>query len=368
MPEYSTQPLVLFAPLNWGMGHATRMMPVIHQAHAVGYRVVILTSSPLLGFFAQTCPFAKLVDDGCAPVYWSASSMGLIRYFEVALKMLRQIFHEHKVLRCLHAEHNFGLIISDNRYGICLKQVKSVFVTHQFAVKLPAFLHIFEPLVNRCLRLLYRRFDEIWIPDSLEQNLAGGLSWPARDWSTARFIGPLSRYSLVEETACSVSLDVLVLLSGPEPARSHWRGKLERFFDDSDYVVGFAQSTEDGKRGLASKRSFYYLYNGSSNEIKGLLKHTPQIIARCGYSTLMDLAVMGKNALLVPTPGQSEQLYLAQWLADHPLFMFVEEDQLTLDALKMSQSQQGLITREVSLYDNWKSFLKRECEKHSSKT
>jgi len=368
MVAQASQPTVLIAPLNWGWGHATRMVPIIYEAHAVGFRVVILTSRPLIGFFTQTCPFAKIIDDGLAPISWSVSRVGFGSYVRLALHMSKQRFKEHQLLRKLQVELNLRLIISDNRYGIYLKQVRSLFVTHQFAVKLPAYLSLLEPLFNRCLRLLYRRFDHIWLPDSLEHPLAGNLSMPAKNWASARFIGPLSRYMFVEEDSFPHPVDVLVLLSGPEPARTSWCTKLESLFRAGDYVVCFALATEDGNRDLISKGPFYYLHNGRSEEIKGLLKDTPRVIARSGYSTLMDLTVMGKGALLVPTPGQSEQLYLAQWLSNHPLFVFVEEDELTLAIIHHIKEQRPTPTAKVPVPFHWKDYLKRECEKHGYKS
>ncbi len=363
----NSRPILLVAPLNWGMGHATRLVPILYEANKLNYDILVMASSPLTEFLKSTCPFIRVIDDGLPPVKWHIKKQTAVGYARLAIAMMIRSLKEHRLVKKIHGKYHFNLILSDNRYGVYLDKVPSIFITHQFQLKLPVVWRWIEPGVNRLLRLRYRKFDEVWIPDSLNQSLAGELSLSGRDRKSTYFIGPLSRYTLVKEQAFPVAFDVLILLAGPEPARTTWRLALEELFSASSYKVCFAQNKPQGERSFVTERSFHCLYNGSGAEIKGLIQRTPLVISRAGYSSIMDFAILGKPALLVPTPRQTEQLYLAAWLEKHPLFTVVDSAQLTLDRVQKAMMKKLPEPPPVANNGAWKQLLKRKCEEHGGK-
>ena len=354
---------MLVAPLNWGMGHATRLVPVLHQGHKLGFGIYVLGGLPLTGFLQDVCPYVQIIDDGFAPIKWKMKRNHFIDYPLLAMSMMIRSLREHRMVMRLNRKYQFNLILSDNRYGVYSNKAPSILMTHQFQLMLPFGWKWMEPVVNKLLRVRYRKFDEIWIPDSVEQSLAGQLSLSGMNHMNTRFIGPLSRYMLVDEQPFPAHFDVLVLLSGPEPTRTQWRLELEKLFMHSTYRVCFAENTKGGKRTFVTGRSFQYLYNGTGGELKGLIKNSPLVISRAGYSSVMDFAMLGKPALLVPTPGQTEQLYLASWLAKHPLFTLVASADLTLATVKNAINRH-LVPPTIDSGNKWKELLERERKKH----
>jgi UDP-N-acetylglucosamine transferase subunit ALG13 len=359
---------MLVAPLNWGMGHATRLVPVLLEAHRLGFGIYVLGGVPITRFLQDTCPYVQTIDDGFAPIKWKSKRSHFFSYPLLAVSMMIRTFREHYMVKKLNRKYRFNLILSDNRYGVFANRVPSILMTHQFQLKLPCGWKWTEHFVNRLLSLRYRRFDEIWIPDSIEQNLAGQLSLSGRNRKNTRFIGPLSRYMLVDEQPFPVHFDVLVLLSGPEPNRTEWRLELEELLKQSSYSVCFAENNNKGKRSFFNGRSFQYLYNGTGEELKWLIKDTPLVIAKAGYSSIMDFAMLAKPALLVPTPGQTEQLYLASWLAKHPLFTIETSAGLTLATIQEAMNRSNQIPPSMDFGNEWKALLKRECKKHDGKS
>lgn len=211
------------------------------------------------------------------------------------------------------ANHRFDCIISDNRYGLRHRDAKSILLTHQVMIKMPVWLKLFEYPVYLISRLLISRFDECWIPDFRDSpGLSGDLSHKYPLPKNSKFIGPLSRFNYPIKLPESCGSSIVVLISGPEPQRSIFEKiilKQLQLIDKPAFVV----SGKPESAGEFKKMKNITLYpHLDTPTLEGLISTAEAVICRSGYSSLMDLYKLGSKALLIPTPGQTEQIYLAE--------------------------------------------------------
>jgi len=312
------QQTILVAPLDWGLGHATRCVPLIHQFLNQGHRVVLAGQGVSLQFLQQEFPKLPAVALKGALIRYSGKQNLFLDLFLQMPKFGFSMVAEHWRLRRLVKVWNITQVVSDNRYGLWNSKTRNIFITHQLFIRLPKSFKWMEFLLHGFTRMLISRFDECWVPDfeNQEDSLSGELSHGKKRPKNLRYIGPLSRFQDFQPTEASSSAveipDVLVLVSGPEPFRNRFQQQME---------LRFAQSTEKvllicGKPGNELRVTGCGLRVVShlpTYELHPLLKHTPKIITLAGYSTLMDLHAMQRAAELIATPGQTEQEYLVEW-------------------------------------------------------
>jgi hypothetical protein len=236
---------------------------------------------------------------------------------------LGAIIWEHWKLKKLIRNYAITQVVADNRYGLWNKKARSVLITHQLFIQLPRPMRIFAPLLNKITRWLILRFDECWVPDfeDPELSLSGALSHGKSLPENVQFIGPLSRfanYSFPQNYIIpGFKPDVLILISGPEPFRSRFEKEMEERFAKSWQsvlmVCGKPGVELSENKVLNNQHTFTKVTHLSTPDFCFYLKNTPQVISLAGYSTLMDLHALGRDAELIPTPGQTEQEYLVNF-------------------------------------------------------
>ena len=243
------------------------------------------------------------------------------------------LFSEHfklkKIIHCTGAR----IVISDNRYGLTNRHTTNVLITHQLMVKTPSNWRFTEPLFHRILKFMISRFDHCWIPDYDEEpTLSGDLAHKYKLPANALFVNPLSRLSATISLPIEnqTQLEVLAIISGPEPQRSIFetilRKQLAELPQQSTLICGKPES--DKAPELSGNITI--LQNASSDEIGKLMRKADIVICRSGYSTLMDICATGGKALFVPTPGQTEQEYLASRLLQLNKALYRKQDELNL--------------------------------------
>lgn len=308
MPESLS---VLIAPLNWGLGHATRCVPIIKKYINQGHRVIIAADGDALLWLQREFPKIQTIHLPDIQIRYSEKSSQVVAILKHLPHILTGIYREHQALKKIIANEHIDLVISDNRFGLWNKSVKSVYITHQLMIKSP--IRTLEPILRLIHKQIILKYDECWIPDiEGEGNLSGDLSHRYPPPPNAHFIGWLSRFPVTLSVVPEKNYTNFCLLSGPEPHRTIFEQKMiEKFKDavDSTLIVqgkpGFAPSTNTVK----NIDIISYL---SDEKIQYYLQNTPNIFCRSGYSTLMDLKILNCKANLTPTPGQTEQEYLAQ--------------------------------------------------------
>jgi uncharacterized protein (TIGR00661 family) len=303
---------ILVAPLDWGLGHATRCIPIIEELLKLGCEPWVAAERAQHSLLKLEFPDLNFLHLDGYRVRYSMSGPGMMfAMLYQSRKILKAIKKENQWLRGMIDVHEFDGIISDNRFGLYHDRIPSVFITHQLGIKSPLGKWSERIIQNRNYSLI-EKFSECWVPDyEKSPGLAGELSHPSRLPKTPlKYIGPLSRFKMLD----GEEDQILILLSGPEPQRSllenvivseiaHYPGK-------ATVVRGIPGSDK-----LIPSTNFINFYNHlSTAELNREMAKASLIISRSGYSTIMDVLALKKKAVFVPTPGQTEQLYLSEIL------------------------------------------------------
>ena len=314
---------ILIAPLNWGLGHATRCIPLIRQYLEQGDEVVLGGDGESLLLLQRHFPQLRVIQLPSLELRYTANAQQRGFYLRAIPALLRFTIADHYYLHQQLAIEHFDLIISDNRFGLFTRQTRCVYITHQLYVRLPRRLRIFQPLARALHACVFKRYHEVWVPDyaSMENSLAGELCHGGGFDSYVKYIGPLSRFASSEGTpkrnqtlvAGNSEYSVVAILSGLEPQRSIFeQAILERYTNTSDKVLIVRGKVAEAQT-IISRNNITMVASLSDQALLEATEQATTIIARSGYSTIMDLAVLGllHKAELHPTPGQSEQEYLA---------------------------------------------------------
>jgi hypothetical protein len=281
-------------------------------------------------------------------------------------KILNGIRKEHSLLNRIIGENDIDIVISDNRYGLWNKRVYSIFITHQIMVKSPCTVHralcsvIIEGLIHRIIKWFVRHYDECWIPDFAgADNLSGELSHKYRLPENSFFIEPLSRFNFSQRRkdandAGSIKsgqlqdgkVNLLIILSGPEPQRKIFetlvRNQLSVVSKEFNKLV-IVRGKIDEDKGVIENGNLSIYSHAVTKILEELIKSSDEIICRPGYSSIMDLVKSGKKAIFVPTPGQTEQEYLAEYLFKKGLYYYEKQKDFDLiRAIKSSENYKGL--------------------------
>ena len=316
---------ILIAPLNWGLGHATRCIPLIRQYMAQGHEVVLGGDGESLLLLRKTFPQLRVIDLPSLELRYTDNAKQRGFYLRAIPALIRFTIADYYYLRQQLAIEHFDLVISDNRFGLFSRQTRCVYITHQLYVQLPKRLSLFQPLARALHACIYKRYSDVWVPDYADplNNLAGALAHGGRFDRRVTYIGPLSRFGSSEAgfRLPDTGYPILAVLSGLEPQRTLFEQELVARFKASPQPVLIVRGKIGGPATATHIGSVTLLPHISDEELLPLLRQAEKIIVRSGYSTIMDLATLGllHKAEFHPTPGQSEQEYLYSiWGSRHP--------------------------------------------------
>lgn len=309
---------VLIAPLNWGLGHATRCIPQIHRHIAAGDEVVLGGDGDSLLLLRRTFPHLRCVPLAPLCLHYDAGNRQSRFYLRAIPQLIRFSLRDRLALQRLLAAEPFDLVISDNRFGLRNRGTRCVYVTHQLYVRLPQRMHLLQPIAQALHRTIYRRFDEVWVPDYADpqHNLSGALSHGGTMDKHVRYIGPLSRLEVPAVVAPS-PYEIVAVLSGLEPQRTLLEHEIRQRFAHTDRQVLIVRGKMNEPMTRIRMGNITIIpYIDDTLLVCALLGAT-HIIVRSGYSTVMDLAHLGvlHKAEWHPTPDQPEQEYLSRWLS-----------------------------------------------------
>lgn len=325
---------VLVAPLNWGLGHATRCIPIIRALIADKRRVVVAAEGGTLSLLREEFPECRFLIFKGIKVKYSKSKSQIWAMLRQLPGFIIAIRREHRDIREIVEKENIAVVISDNRFGLFGSRAYTVYITHQLMIKMPKGVRFAERIVWRIHRMIIDRYDKCWIPDTEEDGLSGDLAHKYPLPPNGEFVGILSRFSLENATkniaATKTEItekfpflpqrtDYLVLISGPEPHRTIMENEIKLRFKSGDLrdrnaLILEGRPEKDGRIGHQTDGNIITVNHLPSHILEYYLmaENSRHIICRSGYSTLMDLAVMHRKAdILLPTTGQTEQEYLA---------------------------------------------------------
>lgn len=297
---------MLVAPLDWGLGHATRCVPIIKALLESNNKVILGCTSLTEKILNEEFPQLEKVQ---LPEYAISYSNTMPIWFKLVSQYSRIksiINREHQMLVNLIRTKNIEVVISDNRYGLFNKDILSIMVCHQINLVAP-FL---SKLANKIHATLLHNFNEIWVPDFEDgsRRLAGELSRNKLGFH-CKYIGPLSR---LEKVNNEITYDLLFLLSGPEPSQTNLLNSIISKVKGSSTKKIVIVSSANPSVTIIPSVTFFQL--PSAKDLSAIISKSKVVICRSGYSTLMDMYVLGKkNLILIPTKGQTEQEYLAEY-------------------------------------------------------
>lgn len=309
---------VIVAPLNWGLGHASRCVPIINALFKNNYIPVLASDGAALKYLRQELPELEFIELPSYNVRYGRHlkwQMLLQSY-----KFLKVKNKEHQILQHYLKKHADVVgIISDNRFGCYSAHVPSVYITHQIKV----FSGMFTRLSSLIHQLVIKKFDECWVPDVKGSLLSGKLS--SKDLDQKKYIGVLSRF---QKQTSTPSLDVLIVLSGPEPNRTQLERKLKAYYTNTNLNVTLVRGIVEDEVKTTTDNNLTIVNFMLQTELLEAYKNAKVVICRAGYSSIMDLSVLQKKVILIPTKNQPEQEYLADHLAREYGISIIQENEL----------------------------------------
>ena len=325
---------ILIAPLNWGLGHATRCIPVINELINHDFEPILASDGDALKLLQLEFPQLKTFQLPSYNIPYPKN--GKIQWYLLKQLpyLLKTMNAEHRLVQEIILQENIYGIISDNRFGAYSKKIPSVYITHQltvlsgFTTFLTSYFH--QKIINN--------FNECWIPDTVLQNLAGKLTANKHIKIPIKYMGAISRlqYQSVQKI-----YNIGVLLSGPEPQRTLLEKKLlnelQHYKGTIIFVRGLVSETDQ----LKSETPFTFYNYLTSKNVNEVINQSEIIISRSGYSTILDLACLGKKAFFIPTPGQTEQEYLAKNIQIQGIAPFCKQSEFTLQKLEEINNYSG---------------------------
>jgi uncharacterized protein (TIGR00661 family) len=330
------------SPLNWGIGHAARLVPIAHHLHACGNTIFICASGEALNLMQLECAYAQFVDDIHLNVSYgkSKSSTSFKLLFQLP-SMWLHVYNEHQWLNKLINQHQIEMVIADNRYGFYHKNVPCVFITHQLNIKVP----FGAKFINFLNHYFIKKFDACWVPDfeSNEKALAGELS-RKNELQNIVYLGPLSRANAIVEQS-NKKAPVLYLLSGLEPQRTILEKLILKRHTQHPHQAILIRGTMHSASKIEPQHNLIVYELCNAKQLQSLVSASKYVVCRSGYSSIMDLVGWQKNALLIPTPGQYEQEYLAEYLSEKKWFYsspqnnFLQFKEVDLDGFQCPKNE-----------------------------
>ncbi|HEC42734.1 MAG TPA: hypothetical protein ENI20_07910 [Bacteroides sp.] len=349
---------ILVCPLDWGLGHAARDVAIVKQLTDLGHEVILAGGGGAMKLLVEEFPELETVRFGSLiRIRYSRKLPAWMKITLLSPLLLYEVYAEHLRLARLVRKLRPDVVISDNRYGLWNQNVTCVLVTHQLSIRLPKFASFLELPAFLAMRTFISQFDHCWIPDFPgKANLSGDLSHRFPLPGNAVFIGAISRFTRSDSKFAESNsnyagsdsrfsgsgqgnsiptaspVDLLILLSGPEPQRSRLQKiVLKQVFSLKARCI-ILQGLP-GKLQRTDLTSTVTMYNHlPSGELRQLLLASEHVICRSGYTSIMDLTIMKKKALIIPTPGQTEQEYLAGYLGGKGLFKTCSQDELNIES------------------------------------
>ncbi len=341
---------ILVAPLNWGLGHTTRCIPIIKNLEQNGFTPILASDGSALDLLKKEFPHLKSLELPSYNIEYAKKGEDFKwKLIKNSPKTLNAILSEKKLTKQWVSEFDLCGIISDNRLGVRSKKIPSVFITHQLTVLSGKTTWISSKMHQHFIK----KFQECWIPDFEEKpNLTGKLGHLKNTSLNLNYIGPLSRF---EKKEIPIIYDLMVILSGPEPQRTMLeeilKNEIPRFVGNVVFIKGILEKEQKKER---IKNTTYYNFM-TSEELEKTFNESQIVLCRSGYTTIMDLAKLQKKAFFIPTPGQFEQEYLAKKLKKDGLIPFAKQDNFRIQNLIETEIYSGFLKNKNNI--DWKKLF-----------
>jgi len=332
---------ILVAPLNWGLGHATRCIPIIRELLDHGHQPFIASDGVALSLLKKEFPDLPAFELTSYKISYAVKAKNFkIKMIWDSPKVFKAIAKEKKAVKRLVKEYDLQGIISDNRLGAYYKKVPCVFITHQLNVLSGNTTW----MSSKAHQKIIKKFDVCWVPDVKEKpNLTGKLGHLKKSKLNIAYLGPLSRF---EKEELPITYDLMVLLSGPEPQRTMLEEKLMEELHEFEGNILFVKGKIENHQvqeeiEIPHGKILHYNFM-KSDELEKAINQSKKVLCRSGYTTVMDLAKLEKKAFFIPTPGQYEQEFLAKRMQKQGLVPYSTQEDFKLNDLSRIDDFDGL--------------------------
>lgn len=341
---------ILVAPLNWGLGHATRCIPIVKALEVYGFTPILASDGMALEMLRKEFPHLRALELPSYEIEYAKNGSNFKwKMLKNMPKMVESILEEKKIVKKWVDELDLIGIISDNRLGVFSKKVQSVFITHQLNVLTGNTTWISSKLHQHIIK----KYKECWVPDWEEKpNLSGKLGHLKNPHLKIKYIGPLSRF---EAFKLPIQYDLMVVLSGPEPQRSILDNNLRDLLLNYQGRVVFISGKVESEQKIEAVQQLKCYNFMETEQLEKTFNESEIVLCRSGYTTIMDLAKLGKKAFFIPTPGQYEQEYLAKKLKRDGFFSYARQEDFKIEHLLQTDIYKGLPIRENNIH--WKNLF-----------
>ena len=341
---------ILVAPLNWGLGHATRCIPIINALIENGFNPILASDGTALTLLKKEFPnLVTLQLPSYHIEYAKKASNFKWKIIKNSPKTINAIYQEKKLVKEFITKYNLIGIISDNRLGVHSKKVPSVFITHQLTVLSGKTTYI----SSKIHQYFIKKFHQCWVPDNKDApTLTGKLGHLKSTKLKLKYIGILSR---LEKQNLPIVNNLMILLSGPEPQRTLLEEKLILELETYSEKVVFIKGKVESTQVIEVKKNITFYNYMQTKELEKTFNESEIILCRSGYTTIMDLAKLEKKAFFIPTPGQYEQEYLAKRLKRQGLVPRNTQDKFKLENLNEIAVYKGL--SNLNETNNWEELF-----------
>lgn len=340
---------ILIAPLNWGLGHVTRCIPIIKELKNHDCELILAGSGEVFALLKKEFPSLVILRLFGYKIKYSRNKKSLVFNLILQLpKLVLTVFKENKWLKKIIKTYQPDIVISDNRPGLYNRDIISIYITHQLAIKTGSYL--LDKIANTIHNWVINKYDQCWVPDFKENGIAGDLSHPEKLPSNTIYLGALSRFENVPMR--ERIYDLLISISGPEPQRTIFENKILAQLKNFKRDVLIVRGLPSKKQEIKTSNPFVKIINHlTAADLNIAFLQSDMIICRSGYTTIMDLLKINKQAILVPTPGQAEQEYLASYLMIKKFFFSIEQKDFLLEEALLKASAFPFLKRNDNMED-----------------
>lgn len=341
---------ILVAPLNWGLGHATRCIPIIKALEKNNLEPIIASDGVAMELLKKEFPHLITIQLPSYKIKYAEKGRNFkLKLLSQLPNIIKAIHTEKKITQRIIKQYEISGTISDNRLGIYSKSTPSVFITHQLNVLTGNTTWI----TTKLHQFYIKKFNECWVPDKESSpNLSGKLGHVDKTFDTLKYIGPLSR---LHKKVTPNKYELMIILSGPEPQRTLLENKLVVELKQYNQPTLFVKGIVEVEQVVTKEKNVTYYNYMNSDEIEIAFNESNKILCRSGYTTIMDLAQLGKKAFFIPTPGQYEQEYLAKKFQKEGIAPTCSQEKFKIDCLNKIDKHKGFVNYATEV--SWKELF-----------
>ena len=334
---------IIYGVCSWGLGHATRSLPVIRKLIKENHDLTIISYGRSLEVLKKELgKNHEYIDIPDYPMLLSENSRQFMAKSMIYWpKFIGGIHKGFSKLKKILENEKYDRIISDARYDIYSRSIPSFFISHQMRIMNPLRIKMLENGSEKFNLFFFKRFCGVIVPDYKEDNLSGSLSHNLKkiDENKLHYVGVLSDF---KKTTVKKDIDYLISISGPEPQRTMFEERLLSQVESLDGKIVITLGKAEKQEKLDNKKIETYSFL-SKEKREEFLNRSKLVVSRSGYSTILDLSIIGTKAIMSPTPGQIEQEYLSQYHNKMNTFYSVNQNNLDLvDDVKIAKKTTGI--------------------------